>query len=52
MPRPNARAQRTYRALGFEEMVLADEEMAGLEVAVDGFPDHSFLMVKHLERLS
>jgi hypothetical protein len=41
----NARAQRTYRALGFEEM-------AGLEVAVDGFPDHSFLMVKHLERLS
>jgi len=44
----NARARRVYEKLGFTEMALSDKERADLEAAVDGFPDHSLLMVRFM----
>jgi len=46
----NARAQRTYRALGFEEMALTDEERADIEVGGEGFSARMLLLVKYLDQ--
>ncbi len=45
----NSRAQRTYKALGFEEMALTAKERADIDVAGVGFSERMLLMEKRLD---